>query len=298
MDISKTIPEKDFFTHIFNFNDGGKSALFNSIQYLILAFIPILIVNHLINKLFSEIGSGDKIEEYHNISSIQLLAEIFAQLILSICFLFIVNNFVTFFSTYSGTEYTSLNMVNLVFMLLPMHEKSGGYIIGNKIKILIDRFNTIVFEDEVAKNSHKKSPSHVTITQPISKHPPQQNSIPDYAPRQQPQQTYQHQPPQQQPSQSHQQKPQQPPQQHGTGASNQMYGGPQTKLVNAEFGIDNSHHENFNLMGGDTTSISALPSVPETISAVFSPTLPSHSPGSGEPCAANDVLGGSFGSSF
>jgi hypothetical protein len=293
MDVSKTIPEKDFFTHVFNFNDGGKSVLFNSIQYLILAFIPILIVNHLINKVFSELGSGDKIDEYH-ISSIQLLAEIFAQLILSICLVFIINNFVTFFSTYSGTEYTSLNMVNLVFMLLPVDETVDGYIIGNKIRVLIDRFNTIVFEDEVSV--HKKGTPHVTITQPISKHPSQQNNIPDYAPRQPTQQIHQKQ--QKQQTQQMQQTHQQPPQQHGTGASNQMYGGPTTKLVNAEFGIDNSHHENFDLMGGDTTLISALSSLPETISSTFSPTLPSNSPGSGEPCAANDVLGGSFGSSF
>lgn len=295
MDISQTMntPEKDFFQHVFNFNNGHKSQLFNSIQYLLVAFVPILITNHLINKLFSEIGSGDDPRGEHNITSVQLLAEILAQLSLTISLLFIINNFVTYFSTYSGTEYTNLNMVNLVFMLLPMHKSSGGYIIANKINILLKRFNIAIFGDDTGQIRQNKSqdrpqnmyqntqqrPSRVTISQPISNghHMPSENT--SYS----------------------QENNRMPPQESSTGTSNQIYGGPTTNLVNADFGIKN--RENFDMMcSSDTTLISSLsaPSSEPPLNKVMSSLMPSlnSTPPAGEPCAASDFLGGSYGSSF
>ena len=294
MDISQTIntPEKDFFQHVFNFNNNHKSQLFNSIQYLFVSFIPILISAHLINKLFSEIGSGDNPKKEHDISSVQLLAEILAQLSLTISLLFIINNFVTYFSTYSGTDYTKINMINLVFMLLPMHKSSGGYIIANKINILLERFNIAIFGEDTDKihqnisqdrrqnmyQNTQQRPAHVTISQPISggTHSSSENI-----------------------SYSHENN-RMPPQESSAGTSNQIYGGPTTNLVNTDFGIKNNR-ENFDMMGSDTTLISSLsvPSSdppPNTMSSLM-PSLNSASP-TGEPCAASDFLGGSYGSSF
>ena len=294
MDISQTMntPEKDFFQHVFNFNNGHKSQLFNSIQYLLVSFIPILISNHLINKLFSEIGSGDNPKREHDIASVQLLAEILGQLTLTVSLLFIINNFVTYFSTYSGTEYTKLNMINLVFMLLPMHKSSGGFIIANKINILLERFNIAIFGEDTNKihqnrpqytqqnmyQNTQQRPSHVTISQPISAGARTSSENISYS----------------------RENNRMPPQESSAGTSNQIYGGPTTNMVNTDFGIKNNR-ENFDMMGSDTTLISSLssPSSDPSTNAMSSlmPSLNSASP-TGEPCAASDFLGGSYGSSF
>jgi hypothetical protein len=81
-----------------------------------------------------------------------------------------------------------------------------------------------------------------------------------------------------------------------------MYGGPTTNLVNTDFGIKN--RENFDMMGSgsDMTLISSLSSSSsgQPLNKVVPSLMPSlnSTPQTGEPCAASDFLGGSYGSSF
>ena len=246
-------PQEGFVKHVFDFGDDSKSEVMNSIQYLAVSFIPVLLASHVLNKLFKEVGSGNNNVKTEETSSVQLLAEVLIQLFLSIVILFFINRFATYFPTYSGVPFTELNMINLVFMLLPLPINSGGSIIGEKLSVLLKRFDTVVFGQEKQVNNQKKIQSNVKVSQPISgqmprTQPTHQVSRADY--------TQQH-------------GLQQPPQSALLGTSNQIYGGPENQMVDAEFG-NTGGQEGFNNM--------------------VAPPM--------EPAAANGVLGGSFGSAF
>ena len=55
-------------------------------------------------------------------------------------------------------------MINLVFMLLPMPISSGGSIVGEKLTILLKRFDTVVFGDEKTVNIKSKNRSKVKVS--------------------------------------------------------------------------------------------------------------------------------------
>ena len=274
MDITRTVisPEKDFIKHVFYFSDDHKSDLFNTIQYLAIAFLPVLIINHLINRLYLEFGTQNDENELKKTSSFKLLVEVLSHLSLTVALLYIINKFITYFPTYSGKEYIELNMIApVLFMLSATLDESKQ----QKIRVLLNRFDKAVFDDNTDDSHHStiKKP-HVTISQPISTSihrramPTHQETRSDYV------ETHQN---------------QMPPQQSLLSTSNQLYGGPTTKLVNAEFGNntnENSTKENFDVMS-DSTLLSSL-----------NTNMGNLMNDSSEPAAANDVLGGSFGSSF
>ena len=75
-------PQEGFVKHVFDFGDESKSEVMNSIQYLAVSFIPVLLASHVLNKLFKEIGSGNNNVKAEETSSVQLLAEVLIQLFL------------------------------------------------------------------------------------------------------------------------------------------------------------------------------------------------------------------------
>jgi hypothetical protein len=234
MDDSNKIkmPKDGFIKHVFDFGDDSKSEVINSIQYLGISFLPVLLANHAMNKIFSEIGTGNNKIKAEDASSVQLLAEVLSQLSISLVLLFFINKFVTYFPTYSGTPFTELNMVNLVFMLLPMPIESGGNNVGKKLQVLIKRFDDVIFGDaQPIKKTNAGQKSNVRVSQPISgqiprSQPTHQASRADYV--------------------DHHQK-QQPVQEPKLGSSNAIYGGPTNNLIDADFG-GNPGQEGFNNM--------------------------------------------------
>jgi len=120
MDITRTVisPEKDFIKHVFYFSDDHKSDLFNTIQYLFIAFFPVLIINRSINKLYLEFGTQNDENELKKTSSLKLLVEVLSHLSLTVVLLYTINKFITYFPTYSGKEYIKLNMIAPVLFML------------------------------------------------------------------------------------------------------------------------------------------------------------------------------------
>ena len=45
---------KNFFKHVFNFDDESKAEILNIIQYALLAIIPVIILNKLMSKYVPE----------------------------------------------------------------------------------------------------------------------------------------------------------------------------------------------------------------------------------------------------
>ena len=122
--------KKTFLSHVFSTTEEGKAEILNVVQYSIMGVIPIVVLNKLIQRFIPEADS-DK-------SSLELLVEIFIQLIIIFCGLIIVHRVITYFPTYSGFKYEHLTLTNVIlaFLVLVLSIQTK---LGIKVNILVDR---------------------------------------------------------------------------------------------------------------------------------------------------------------
>ena len=127
---SRELTKNTFFSHVFSTSDEGKAEIFNAIQYVMIGFVPIFTLNKLIQRFVPE-ADLDK-------SSLELLLEIFIQLIVIFCGIIIIHRFVTYFPTYSGFKYDSLALTNIIlgFLVLVLSIQSK---LGLKSNIIYER---------------------------------------------------------------------------------------------------------------------------------------------------------------
>jgi hypothetical protein len=155
--------EKGFFKHVFNFDDDSKSEILNTIQYILLAIIPIVILNKTVKKFVPE--ADDKK------SSLELTAEILIQVVFTFIGLLLTHRFITYFPTYSKTKYPEFHIIFIVLAIL-MITMSLQTKLGEKVSILVDRLSNLWNgEDEKKKiTAQTKNGGAVTVkvTQPIS----------------------------------------------------------------------------------------------------------------------------------
>ena len=85
---TKDLYKKNFLSHVFSTTEEGKAELLNVIQYSFMGVIPIVILNKLIQRFIPE-ADTDK-------SSLELLAEIFIQLIVMFCGIIVIHRTITF----------------------------------------------------------------------------------------------------------------------------------------------------------------------------------------------------------
>lgn len=159
---------KGFFKHVFNFDDDSKNELLNILQYAILAIIPIVILNKLIQKYVPE-SDEDK-------GSLEISAEIIAQVMVMFIGVFFINRIVCYIPTYSGVDYPEFDVTNIVLavllIVLGLQTK-----LGEKITILVDRI--VAFyegDDSDKKKKSKNKNNNIRVTQPIV------NNNPNYEP--------------------------------------------------------------------------------------------------------------------
>jgi len=152
---------KGFFKHVFNFDDDSKSEILNTLQYLLLAIIPVIILTKTIGKYVPEADS--------NKGSAELVAEILIQEIISFSGLFIIHRIITYVPTYSNTKYPDyhiiFNVLGITFITMSLQTK-----LGEKINILVERVSELwngKSEDPKAKKN-KKNSGNVKVSQPIS----------------------------------------------------------------------------------------------------------------------------------
>jgi hypothetical protein len=147
-----------FFKHVFNFNDESKSTMLNIIQYGVLAIIPVVLLNKLTQNYVPE-ADDEK-------SSLELSAEILAQVIVMFISILFIHRIVTYVPTYSGEKYADFDVTNIVLamlvILLSLQTK-----LGEKISILVDRIMELW---EGKKDNRKKgnNGNQVKVSQPIS----------------------------------------------------------------------------------------------------------------------------------
>jgi len=154
-----------FFKHVFNFNQESKDEMLNIVQYAILAIIPVVIINKLMQRFVPE-ADDEK-------SSIEITAEVLAQIIVMFLVIFIINRIITYIPTYSGEKYTAFNVTNIILpmlvIILSLQTK-----LGEKVSILVERLIELWegrgndSKKTNSKNNNKNSKNQVKVSQPIS----------------------------------------------------------------------------------------------------------------------------------
>jgi hypothetical protein len=158
--------KKTFFNHVFSTSEEGKAELLNVIQYSLLGIIPIVILNKSISRFIPEADPDN--------SSLELLAEIFIQIVIMFCGIILIHRMITYIPTYSGFKYESLILTNVVlaFLILVLSIQTK---LGIKVNIIVDRIYDL-WEGTSSSSSSGGGSSSGSYQKkaPISQHMPSQ----------------------------------------------------------------------------------------------------------------------------
>lgn len=147
-----------FFKHVFNFDEQSKSEMLNIIQYAVLALIPVIIFNKIMQRFVPEADEEKK--------SFELIAEVLAQVITMFLVILIIHRIVTYIPTYSGDKYVDFSVTNIILamlvIILSLQTK-----LGEKVSILVDRVVEL-WEGPKDNKKKKKGNGNVKVSQPIS----------------------------------------------------------------------------------------------------------------------------------
>jgi len=150
--------KKGFFKHVFNFDNDAKSDLLNIIQYTIIAIIPVVVLNKLMQKYVPEADEKK--------GSVEILAEVLIQTIVMFVGLLIIHRMITYVPTYSGMEYPEFSIIFIILAIL-MITLSLQTKLGEKVSILVDRL-TELWEGPQSKTKNAGKNGNVKVSQPIS----------------------------------------------------------------------------------------------------------------------------------
>jgi len=160
LDESKLSSKMGFFKYLFKFDEDIKGELLNIIQYSVLAFIPIVILNKSMQKFVPE-ADEDK-------GSVEILAEVLIQIIIMFIGIFYTNRIITYIPTYSGEKYPviSITYIILAVLLITMSLQTK---LGEKVSILYDRVIEL-WEGTSGQNKKGKKgkKGNVKVSQPFS----------------------------------------------------------------------------------------------------------------------------------
>jgi hypothetical protein len=151
------VKTKSFISHVFNFDNSTKEELINIIQYTVIAIIPVILLNKGVGKLIPEVDETK--------STFIMTSEVLGQSLLMFFGMFLIHRLITYFPTYSGKDYASFSVTNIIilFMIITLSFQTR---IGEKTNILIDRAfdlvegRTTVVSKEVEKQK-PANPQHV-----------------------------------------------------------------------------------------------------------------------------------------
>jgi hypothetical protein len=153
-----------FLSHVFSTNEEGKAELLNVVQYAFMGVIPIVILNKLIQRFIPEAD----LEK----STLELLAEIFIQIVIMFCGIIVIHRVITYFPTYSGFKYENLTLTNVIlaFLIIVLSIQTK---LGIKTNILFDRFLELW---NGTSNSEKKEKlkKNLKVSSAMSMHSPSQ----------------------------------------------------------------------------------------------------------------------------
>ena len=154
-----SLTNNSFIQHVTRFDNDTKTELSNVIQYLIIAIIPIYLLN---KTLIDFMPSYDQ-----NKGNIEVLGEIVIQNIALFLGIYIINRIVCYLPTFSGENMSEINLMNIVLLIVFISINSEN---GKKLNLVYERLigSKENFEDEKEENKKdKKDKSKVTVSQPL-----------------------------------------------------------------------------------------------------------------------------------
>lgn len=127
---ARELSQKTFITHVFSTTEEGKAEVLNVIQYAVLGVIPVIVLNKLIQRFIPE-ADLDK-------GSLELLVEIFLQILIMFCGIIVIHRIITYIPTYSNFKYEAMNLTNVIlaFLVIILSIQSK---LGIKTNIIYDR---------------------------------------------------------------------------------------------------------------------------------------------------------------
>ena len=146
-----------FFKYVFNFDEDSKGDLLNIIQYALLAIIPIVSINKLMQNYVPE-ADDDK-------GNLELSMEVVLQTIGMFIAIFFINRMITYIPTYSGIKYPEFSVIFIILAVL-MITLSLQTKLGEKVSILSDRLVEMWNGKSEKKKGARKG--NVRVSQPIS----------------------------------------------------------------------------------------------------------------------------------
>lgn len=150
-----------FFSYMFSLSEGEKVDLLNMFQYLLLAIIPVLLINKFMATYIPPVDRSK--------STIEITSELLIQLIVLFTFIYFIHKLILFIPTYSKNPYPSINFIPIILPVLiillsldkNMHEKSS--ILMNKVFVMLGltKENMISGSEEEGDCNDKKKPRKV-----------------------------------------------------------------------------------------------------------------------------------------
>ena len=153
-EMTKTSSAKEgFFKHVFNMDDGSKEDILNIIQYSLLAIIPILLLNKLMQFYVPETDDTK--------GNIELSVEVISQVLIIFLGILFIHRLITYIPTYSGSSYAKFNVTNVILAIL-LIVLSLQTKLGDKVNVLVDRLFDYLDGDKDKKqeNVKKKKPKN------------------------------------------------------------------------------------------------------------------------------------------
>ena len=127
---ARSMNQNTFLNHIFDTSEEAKAEILNVVQYAITGILPVVALNKTIQKFIPEAD----VEK----SSLEVLAEIFIQIVVMFVGVVLIHRLITYFPTYSGYKYEAFNLttVILAFLVIVLSLQTK---LGIKVNILVDR---------------------------------------------------------------------------------------------------------------------------------------------------------------
>ena len=131
--LESNLPQKNFFNHVLDFDKESQSEILNSLQYVLIAIIPTIILNKCVQKIIPPTNEEK--------SNLEILAEVIGQVIFMFLGFIFIHRFITYFPTWSKTDYKDVNIITVAIMFLSIMLTIQSKV-GTKTNILLDRLFT------------------------------------------------------------------------------------------------------------------------------------------------------------
>jgi hypothetical protein len=160
------LPKNTFLGHVFSSSEEGKAEFLNVVQYSLLAVVPVVGLNKSIQRFIPEADTEK--------SSLELLVEIFIQLVVMFCGIILIHRVITYIPTYSGFKYEHLTLTNVIlaFLVIVLSIQSK---LGLKVNILVDRLGEL-WNGSSSANAKLATKGNVRVSAPttVPMHSPSQ----------------------------------------------------------------------------------------------------------------------------